>query len=55
MRHFSWSYFTKTGDVDAFMLYKEVDALALSESETGSVIADVLEEVPELAETSDGV
>jgi len=28
MRDFSWKYFTLTGDVDAFMLYKEMDQLA---------------------------
>ncbi|WP_274651901.1 YqzL family protein [Paenibacillus humicola] len=28
MRDFSWKYFTMTGDVDAFMLYKEMDQLA---------------------------
>ncbi|GGA20508.1 YqzL family protein [Paenibacillus physcomitrellae] len=26
MRDFSWKYFTMTGDVDAYMLYKEVGA-----------------------------
>lgn len=26
MRDFSWTYFTKTGDVDAYMLYKEACA-----------------------------
>lgn len=36
MRNFSWTYFTKTGDVDAFMLFKEVDALDLSETESGT-------------------
>lgn len=25
MRDFSWTYFTLTGDVDAFMLYREWD------------------------------
>ncbi|GGG10603.1 YqzL family protein [Paenibacillus abyssi] len=28
MRNFSWTYFAMTGDVDAFLLYKEVDQLA---------------------------
>lgn len=27
MRDFSWTYFAMTGDVDAFLLYKEVDQL----------------------------
>ncbi|MFC7681511.1 YqzL family protein [Paenibacillus sp. GCM10028914] len=25
MRDFSWKYFTMTGDVDAYLLYKESD------------------------------
>lgn len=25
MRDFSWKYFTLTGDVESFMLYKEMD------------------------------
>ncbi|BBH21272.1 hypothetical protein Back11_26170 [Paenibacillus baekrokdamisoli] len=32
MRDFSWKYFTLTGDVDAFLLYKEVDGLALADT-----------------------
>ncbi|MFC4103961.1 YqzL family protein [Paenibacillus xanthanilyticus] len=28
MRDFSWKYFTLTGDVDAFLLYKEMDQLS---------------------------
>jgi len=27
MRDFSWTYFTLTGDVEAFMLYRETDRL----------------------------
>ncbi|MCI3919706.1 YqzL family protein [Paenibacillus sp. TRM 82003] len=27
MRDFSWTYFTLTGDVDAYMLYREWDQL----------------------------
>lgn len=27
MRNFSWKYFTLTGDVESFMLYKEMDHL----------------------------
>ncbi|GGD71368.1 YqzL family protein [Paenibacillus nasutitermitis] len=27
MRDFSWKYFALTGDVDAFLLYKDVDQL----------------------------
>ncbi|MFD2116116.1 YqzL family protein [Paenibacillus yanchengensis] len=25
MRNFSWMYFTMTGDVESFLLYKEID------------------------------
>ncbi len=28
MRNFSWKYFTLTGDVESFMLYKEVGQFA---------------------------
>lgn len=27
LRDFSWKYFTLTGDVESFLLYKEVDEL----------------------------
>jgi len=27
MRDFSWTYFTLTGDVDAYMLYREWDQI----------------------------
>ncbi|MFF2887762.1 YqzL family protein [Paenibacillus sp. NPDC057967] len=30
MRDFSWKYFTLTGDVESFMLYKEMDQHGLS-------------------------
>lgn len=26
MRDFSWKYFTMTGNIDAYMLYKDTDA-----------------------------
>ncbi len=26
MRDFSWKYFTNTGNIDAYMLYKDMDA-----------------------------
>lgn len=32
LRDFSWKYFTLTGDVESFLLYKEVDELASAES-----------------------
>lgn len=28
VRDFSWTYFTLTGDVDAFLLYKQMDKLS---------------------------
>ncbi|MBW7456437.1 YqzL family protein [Paenibacillus sepulcri] len=31
MRDFSWKYFALTGDVDAFLLYKDVDQLSKSD------------------------
>ncbi|MCR2803174.1 YqzL family protein [Paenibacillus soyae] len=31
MRDFSWKYFTLTGDVESFMLYKEMDQYGSSE------------------------
>lgn len=38
MRNFLWKYFTLTGDVESFLLYKEVDQLRS---------ADRLDSVPE--------
>ncbi|MFD2702183.1 YqzL family protein [Paenibacillus shunpengii] len=34
MRDFSWTYFAKTGDVDAYLLYK--DSCACSTGEAGA-------------------
>ncbi|MDQ0058359.1 YqzL family protein [Paenibacillus harenae] len=31
MRDFSWKYFTLTGDVESFMLYKEMDQMGALE------------------------
>jgi hypothetical protein len=31
MRTFSWEYFTLTGDVDAYLLYKDMHLLDLNE------------------------
>ncbi|MFD1952643.1 YqzL family protein [Paenibacillus thailandensis] len=43
MRNFSWKYFTLTGDVESFLLYKEVDRIrsasfpeSLNEADAGS-------------------
>ena len=52
MRNFSWTYFTKTGDVDAFLLYKEVDALAPDTepgtAADGAAMQEAVEEVDAL-------
>lgn len=49
MRNFSWKYFTLTGDVESFMLYKEVnqfgadggsDALASEDDELTALDAE---------------
>ncbi|MFC4778513.1 YqzL family protein [Paenibacillus sp. GCM10023252] len=31
MRNFSWKYFTMTGDVESYMLYKEMDQVGAEE------------------------
>lgn len=36
MRDFSWKYFTLTGDVEAFMLYKEMEEQASLADAAGS-------------------
>ncbi|MBB3109009.1 hypothetical protein FHS18_001061 [Paenibacillus phyllosphaerae] len=48
MRDFSWKYFTLTGDVDAFLLYKEMDQFASTEDGV------TLDEAIESAELSEG-
>ncbi|QHW30427.1 YqzL family protein [Paenibacillus rhizovicinus] len=47
MRNFSWKYFTLTGDVEAFMLYREME----QQAETN---ADSHDEEGEEASESDG-
>ncbi|OMF34195.1 hypothetical protein BK133_12790 [Paenibacillus sp. FSL H8-0548] len=44
MRNFSWKYFTLTGDVESFMLYKEMTQFG---AESGS--AQLTQEHDELA------
>ncbi|MCF2942069.1 YqzL family protein [Paenibacillus tarimensis] len=45
MRDFSWTYFTLTGDVDAFLLYKQVDQVrALNDTGGPKEAMDSLEE-----------
>ncbi|WP_308638866.1 YqzL family protein [Paenibacillus silvisoli] len=36
MRDFSWKYFTLTGDVEAFMLYREMDEQAAAQEAASS-------------------
>ncbi|MFC4808239.1 YqzL family protein [Paenibacillus sp. GCM10023250] len=44
MRNFSWKYFTLTGDVEAFLLYREMErhapAESVSEEEEGEPAAE---------------
>jgi len=45
VRDFSWTYFTLTGDVDAFLLYKQMDKLsALEAAELTEESLDALDE-----------
>ncbi|MBW5444878.1 YqzL family protein [Cohnella sp. CFH 77786] len=32
MRDFTWHVFTKTGDIEAYLLYKEMDALGSADT-----------------------
>ncbi|MBM7565656.1 YqzL family protein [Paenibacillus sacheonensis] len=34
MRNFSWKYFTLTGDVEAFLLYREMEQQAAASAES---------------------
>lgn len=43
MRNFSWKYFAVTGDVDAYMLYKEVGSEAEIESAASGELIDSME------------
>lgn len=45
MRDFTWHVFTQTGDIEAYLLYKEVDALGLRAA--GASDEAVFEEDPE--------
>ncbi|RAP76699.1 YqzL family protein [Paenibacillus montanisoli] len=45
MRDFSWKYFTLTGDVEAFMLYKEMDErAAVKEAASGEEEGEAIPE-----------
>lgn len=48
MRDFSWKYFTLTGDVDAYMLYKDMQAPPVSSDSTESTATDENEETDSL-------
>ncbi|QNK55509.1 YqzL family protein [Paenibacillus sp. PAMC21692] len=40
MRDFSWKYFTLTGDVESFMLYKEVNQYGTTDEATPLALQD---------------
>lgn len=40
MRDFSWKYFAMTGDVDAYMLYKEAGTESQEESAASEELID---------------
>lgn len=44
MRDFTWKYFTLTGDVNAFLLYKQMDELGAREAEPSLEALDALDE-----------
>jgi hypothetical protein len=47
MRDFSWRYFSMTGDVESFLLYKQMDQAAAAEEASAAAAgsaADSLEE-----------
>jgi hypothetical protein len=47
MRDFSWQYFSKTGDLDAYLLYKQVTGDKDNDPES-------VQEEPEIEETLGG-
>ena len=51
MRNFSWKYFTLTGDVESFMLYKEINQYGAESSDTSALDQDELA-MTELEDTS---
>lgn len=44
LRDFSWKYFMLTGDVDAFLLYKQMDELGTADMSEDGDSEDVLTE-----------
>ncbi|WP_074904665.1 YqzL family protein [Paenibacillus algorifonticola] len=51
MRNFSWKYFTLTGDVESYMLYKEMDQLGEADH-PNALLGDDQEWASELEEAS---
>lgn len=43
MRDFSWKYFVMTGDVDAYLLYKEASGQADDEVAAGAVAEEMVD------------
>ncbi|MDF2668618.1 MAG: YqzL-like protein [Paenibacillus sp.] len=43
MRDFSWKYFTLTGDVESYLLYREVNDGGDEEQEESELLPDELE------------
>lgn len=50
MRDFTWKVFTLTGDVDAFLLYREMDAMSEREQKPTPESLDSLDDWEELTE-----
>lgn len=44
MRDFSWHYFCATGEIDAYLLYKEYEAVQSSYVEVSAAISEELTE-----------
>lgn len=44
MRDFTWHVFTQTGDIEAYLLYKEVNALGSEASGIGALSDGEMEE-----------
>jgi hypothetical protein len=52
MRDFSWKYFTLTGDVESFMLYKEMNQIGAEDGSDALFRADKESAMMELENTS---
>jgi len=40
MRDFVWNHFSRTGDVESFLLYREMDQISAAEDESAAALAD---------------